>query len=52
LAEELKKAFNAEVELATGSKGIFDVVVDGKMVFSRFIAGRFPEPGEVVKLLS
>jgi len=47
----LKKAFGAETELVPGVKGIFDVVVDGKMVFSRFREDRFPEPGEVVKML-
>jgi hypothetical protein len=25
------------------------VIVDGKVVFSKYEAGRFPEPGEVVE---
>lgn len=37
--------------LVKGSGGIFDVVVDGKQVFSKHETGRFPEPGEVVKML-
>jgi selenoprotein W-related protein len=40
-----------DAKLVRGSGGIFDVVVDGKKVFSKHQAGRFPEPGEVVALL-
>jgi len=31
-----------------GSGGVFDVVVDGRVVFSKKAAGRFPNDGEVV----
>ncbi len=34
-----------------GSGGIFDVKVDGKLVFSKHETGRFPNPGEVPKRL-
>ena len=34
-------------ELIKGSGGIFDVVVDGDLVFSKKRAGRFPLPGEI-----
>jgi selT/selW/selH-like putative selenoprotein len=37
-----------EAELIEGAGGIFDVEVDGDVVFSRAVAGRFPEEGEVV----
>ena len=37
--------------LVPGDKGIFDVAADGKLVFSKHRAGRFPEPGEVVAAL-
>jgi len=37
--------------LVKGSGGIFDVTVDGVMVYSKFGTGRFPEPGEVVALV-
>jgi selT/selW/selH-like putative selenoprotein len=36
-----------ESKLTPGGGGIFDVIVDGKMVFSKHELGRFPEPGEV-----
>lgn len=38
-------------KLVKGSGGIFDVVVDGKKVFSKHETGRFPEPGEIVEIL-
>lgn len=34
-----------------GSGGVFDVAVDGRLVFSKFTKHRFPEPGEVVELI-
>jgi selenoprotein W-related protein len=37
--------------LIKGSGGVFDVKVDGRLVYSKFETGRFPEPGEVVGLL-
>jgi selT/selW/selH-like putative selenoprotein len=37
--------------LVEGDKGIFDVAADGKLVFSKYRAGRFPDPGEVVAVL-
>lgn len=34
----------------TGSKGVFDVDVDGDPLFSKRSAGRHAEPGEVLRL--
>jgi predicted Rdx family selenoprotein len=39
------------VELDRGSGGIFDVIVDGDLIFSKFDVGRFPEDGEVIGAL-
>ena len=39
-----------EVVVVTGDKGIFDVVVDGELLFSKRQAGRHAEPGEVLRL--
>ena len=47
VAEELKKEFGSDANLIPGSGGVFDVVVDGKLVYSKFMQGRFPNPGEV-----
>jgi selenoprotein W-related protein len=40
----------AEVRLVTGSKGVFDVVVDGETLYSKRATGRHAEPGEVLEL--
>jgi selenoprotein W-related protein len=34
-----------------GSGGVFDVEVDGALVYSKKQTGRFPDPGEVTGLL-
>jgi len=39
------------VELKTGSKGRFEVAIDGQEVFSKARLNRFPADGEVAKLL-
>ena len=51
LAAELKKNFNVDARLTQGSKGIFDVKVDGKLVYSKFETGRFPDDEEVTEIL-
>lgn len=40
----------AELALVTGSKGIFDVIVDGKVLYSKGATGRHAHPGEVLEL--
>jgi selenoprotein W-related protein len=47
----LRGAFAAEVELLASSGGVFEVVADGRLVFSKKQLGRFPEEGEVANLL-
>jgi len=39
------------LEVVPGDGGIFDVHVDGKLVFTKSMLGRYPEPGEVIPLL-
>ena len=34
-----------------GDRGIFDVELDGKVVFSKHEAGRFPANDEILRLL-
>lgn len=38
--------------LIEGRGGIFEVAADGRLIFSKKSAGRFPDPDEIVKLLS
>lgn len=43
----MKERFGVDAELIRGKDGVFDVRVDGKLIFSKHELGRFPEPGEV-----
>jgi len=48
LANEIQKKFtDVEVELIEGSGGVFEVVKDGKLIFSKMSTGRFPEISEI-----
>ncbi len=42
----------ADVELISSSGGVFEVTVDGNLLFSKKALGRFPEEREVVGLIS
>ncbi len=49
---ELKAKYpDATVQLIKGSGGIFDVVCDGKLIYSKDRTQRFPNKGEVSKLI-
>ncbi len=39
----------AELRLITGSKGIFNVIVDGETLYSKHSTGRHALPGEVLE---
>lgn len=41
-----------EVAIVTGSKGRFEVILDDSVIFSKSEVKRFPDDGEIVKLLS
>ena len=52
-ASDLLSTYQHVIEsltLVTGSKGIFDVEVDGEMLYSKHETGRHAEPGEVLEL--
>ena len=56
---ELRNNFkDVNIELIKGSSGVFDVMLMGdsyntadRLVFSKHIKGRFPDDGEITKLL-
>ena len=48
---ELQEGLGEEAQLIEGGGGIFDVKVDGKLIYSKQQTGRFPESGEVLKLI-
>ena len=52
MAAELQKQFGGECELIKSSGGVFEVEIDGKLIFSKASLGRFPEEGEVARLIS
>jgi len=40
----------SELALVTGDKGVFDVQVDGELIYSKKQTGRHATPGEVLEL--
>ena len=40
-----------ELEVVPGVGGIFDVHVDGELVFTKSMIGRYPQPDDVVPLI-
>ena len=51
VAAELQNTFGVKAKLVPGGNGIFDVVVDGNLVFSKYEEKRFPQPGELASKL-
>ena len=55
MAEEILKEKKNDVttlSLIPSSGGVFEVVADGKTIFSKKQTGRRPEPGEVLTSLN
>ena len=40
------------IEVVTGANGIFDVHLDDTLVFTKSMIGRYPEPDDVLPLVS
>ncbi len=36
-----------QVKLHRGDRGVFDVIADGQKIYSKDLAGRFPDPDEI-----
>jgi selenoprotein W-related protein len=45
---EVKRQRNIDAHLIKGQGGVFEVVLDGKLIFSKKQSGRFPEPKEIL----
>ena len=41
-----------DLRLVTGENGVFDVTVDGDLIYSKAQTGRHAEPGEVLDLFA
>lgn len=52
MAATINDKLQIESELIKGDNGVFDVVVDGKLIFSKDEEGRFPEEREILALLA
>ena len=52
LKRDLEKNIKGvKVSLQDGDKGIFDVYVDKKLIFSKHKEGRFPESNEIIEMV-
>jgi selT/selW/selH-like putative selenoprotein len=51
VSDEISEAIGIKPELVKGSGGVFDVNLDGKLIFSKSSVFRFPKPGEISGLL-
>lgn len=51
MAAAISDRFGIEAELIKGKNGVFDVVADGNLVFSKHETGRFPQNDEILKVL-
>jgi len=54
VTNELLSAYQhvvTDLKIVTGGQGIFDVEVDGKLIYSKHETNRFPEEGEVLAAL-
>ena len=40
------------IEVVPGTGGIFDVHVDGELVFTKKMIGRYPDPDDVLPLVA
>ncbi len=40
------------VEIRPGKSGQFDVVIDGRLAYSRYDTGRFPQEADLLKLVA
>lgn len=41
-----------DLTMVMGSKGVFDVEIDGELLYSKGLTGRHADPGEVLELFT
>lgn len=47
----MRRAFKADSELIKSSGGVFEIELNGTLIFSKAKLGRFPDEGEIAKLV-
>ena len=53
LESELEQIYpDAEIKLVSSGGGVFEVMVNGTLIFSKKSLDRFPEKGEIVNLIN
>ena len=48
----MKSTFGEQADITAGKSGQFDVIVNGRLVFSKSSTGRFPVDGEVEEIFA
>jgi len=51
LAAAIQQATGVQAQIEPGKPGQFDVIADGKLIFSKHKENRFPEHDEVLRAL-
>ena len=51
MSAEIAAMPGINLTLHAEGRGIFDVEVDGALIFSKYQVGRFPEEGEIAQLM-
>ena len=51
LAAKFKTHFGVDTEIEAGGSGIFDVYVDGKLIYSKHKTGEFPDEDQLISEL-
>ena len=51
MAADISLSLGVQPELIKGVDGVFDVVADGVLIFSKHREGRFPDSAEIVRTL-
>ena len=50
---ELKQSFaDMDIILISSGGGVFEVKIDGNLIFSKKALDRFPEKGEIVRIIN
>ncbi|MAL53300.1 MAG: hypothetical protein CMQ68_04270 [Gammaproteobacteria bacterium] len=53
MESEIKQKFPySEITLIPSGGGVFEIVLDGQLIFSKKALNRFPEKGEIIKRLN
>ncbi|MBT7893272.1 MAG: SelT/SelW/SelH family protein [Deltaproteobacteria bacterium] len=51
MVDEIKRSFQVDEKLIRSGGGVFEVIVNGKQIFSKKRSGRFPDRNEIVNLI-